>query len=100
MRPPKPRTKGAAIMPDAGSNKQSSPEGRIPQHHVDLIPREFLKAIAVWSLIPAYMIAGAFLGWIVSLWLPRDFAPYSIGIGLILGLGFSVRDVLRLRDSW
>jgi len=63
----------------------------------DLIPREFLRVIAVWSLIPAYLLAGAFLGWLADAWL-RTF-PYGIGIGLIVALVFAVRDMLRLRDT-
>ena len=46
----------------------------------DLIPREFLKVIAVWSLIPAYLAAGALLGWLVDKGI-HSF-PYGIGIGL------------------
>jgi F0F1-type ATP synthase assembly protein I len=64
----------------------------------DLIPREFIRALAVWSLIPAYMLAGAFLGWLAD----KAFhtSPYGLGIGLILGLGLAVRDMLRLRDDF
>ena len=63
----------------------------------DLIPREFLRVIAVWSLIPAYLVAGAFLGWLVDAWLHTF--PFGIGIGLIVALVFAVRDMLRLRDT-
>ena len=63
----------------------------------DLIPREFLRVIAVWSLVPAYMLAGAFLGWIVDIW--AHTSPFGIGIGLLVALGFAVRDMIRLRDS-
>jgi hypothetical protein len=63
----------------------------------DLIPREFLRVIAIWSLIPAYTLAGAFLGWLADRWLGTS--PFGLGIGLIIALGFAVRDMLRLRDS-
>ena len=67
------------------------------RHTTDLIPREFLRVIAVWSLVPAYMLAGAFLGWLVDRWLGSS--PFGIGIGLIIALGLAVRDMLRLRDE-
>ena len=85
-------------MPDIGSNQQTRRPVPASQRHVDLIPREFLRAIAVWSLIPAYLLAGAFLGWLVDQWL--HISPYGIGVGLVLALGLAVRDMLRLRDSW
>jgi F0F1-type ATP synthase assembly protein I len=64
----------------------------------DLISREFMRLIAIWSIVPAWLIGGAFLGWLVDLWLHTF--PYGVGIGLIVGLALSVRDVMRLRDSF
>jgi len=64
----------------------------------DLIPREFLRVIAVWSLIPAYLLAGAFFGWLADMALHTF--PYLIGVGLLLALIMAVRDALRLRDSF
>jgi F0F1-type ATP synthase assembly protein I len=81
-------------MPEAGTQHTPRSESR---HQPDLIPREFLRAIAVWSLIPAYVLAGAFLGWLADRWLHTW--PFGIGIGLILALGLAVRDMLRLRDT-
>ena len=69
-----------------------------PHRSPDLIPREYLRVIAVWSLIPAYLLAGAFLGWLVDRWL--GFFPYGIGVGLLAALVFAVRDMLRLRDTF
>jgi hypothetical protein len=70
-----------------------------PEHdrRPDLVPREFLRVIAVWSVIPVYLCFGAFLGWLVD----RAFGwfPYATGVGLLLALIVSVRDMLRLRDS-
>jgi hypothetical protein len=63
----------------------------------DLVPREFLRAIAVWSLIPAYLLAGGFLGWLVDSWFHSS--PYGVGAGLIIALAFAVKDMLRLRDE-
>lgn len=63
----------------------------------DLISRDFMRLIAIWSIVPAWLIGGAFLGWLVDQWLHTF--PYGIGVGLVLGLALSVRDVMRLRDS-
>ncbi len=57
-----------------------------------------MRVIAVWSIIPAYLLAGAFLGWLVDLWLHTS--PYGVGVGLLLGLILAVRDMLRLRDGF
>jgi hypothetical protein len=64
----------------------------------DLIPREFMRVIAVWSIVPMYLLAGAFLGWLFDLW--RHTSPYGVGVGLLLGLILAVRDMLRLRDGF
>ena len=63
----------------------------------DLIPREFLRAIAVWSLIPAYLAAGGFIGWLVDTWLHSS--PFGVGVGLLIALAVAVKDMLRLRDE-
>ncbi|MDR3686140.1 MAG: hypothetical protein P4L93_04180 [Coriobacteriia bacterium] len=83
-------------MPETGA--QHTPRSTVRHaHEKDLIPREFLSVIAVWSLIPAYVLAGAFLGWLVDRWL--NTWPYGIGIGLFIALGLAVRDMIRLRDT-
>ncbi len=63
-----------------------------------LIAPEFLKVIAVWSVIPAYLLAGAALGWLADKWLGT--APYLMGLGLLIALVLAVRDVARLRHEW
>lgn len=83
-------------MPAANAH-DGSPEPRINRPQPDLIPREFLRVIAVWSLIPAYILAGAFLGYLVDRWLGTW--PFGLAVGLIVALGIAVRDMLRLRDS-
>ena len=83
-------------MPEVGTHDR--PRRPAPsERRVDLIPREFVRVIAVWSLIPAYMLAGAFVGWLVDHWL--NTSPFGVGIGLLIALGLAVRDMLRLRDS-
>jgi len=64
----------------------------------DMIPREFLRVIAVWSIVPAYLLAGAFLGWLADLWL--NTSPFGVGVGLLVALAMAVRDMLRLRDGF
>lgn len=87
---------GAADMPEVGAQRQ--PQRDLPPHRgIDLIPREFLRVIAVWSLIPAYLLAGAFVGWLVDRWL--NTSPFGVGIGLLIALALAVRDMLRLRDE-
>ncbi|HET6350693.1 MAG TPA: hypothetical protein VFG89_01000 [Coriobacteriia bacterium] len=63
----------------------------------DLVPREFLRAIAVWSLIPAYAAAGGLFGYLADRGLGTF--PYGVGTGLVLALALAVRDMLRLRDE-
>jgi len=63
----------------------------------ELIPREYLRVIAVWSLIPSYVVAGGFLGWMLDEWL--DTFPYLTGVMLIVALGLAVRDMIRLRHE-
>lgn len=63
----------------------------------ELIPREYLRTIAVWSLIPSYVIAGAFMGWMLDQWLGTF--PYVLFVMLIGALGLAVRDMIRLRDE-
>lgn len=62
-----------------------------------LIPNEFLKVIAVWSLIPSYLIAGGAVGYGLDRWF--DIFPYLTGVGLLIALGVAVRDMLRLRET-
>ena len=79
---------------DLNDHPEQIDDGRKP----DLISRDFMRLITVWSIVPAWLIGGAFLGWLTALWLHFPY-PYGIGIGLVLGLVMSVRDVLRIRDT-
>lgn len=64
----------------------------------ELIPREFLKIIAAWSLIPSYLVGGGVIGYGLDAWLHTF--PYITSAGLLLALMLAVRDMLRLRDQW
>ena len=83
-------------MSTANAHTDSKAPHKSPTYP-DLIPREFLRVIAVWSLIPAYILVGGFLGYLVDRWLHTW--PFGMGVGLIVALGFAVRDMLRLRDT-
>ncbi|MBE0476311.1 MAG: hypothetical protein IBX62_04330 [Coriobacteriia bacterium] len=73
-----------------------SGDGRSRLLSRDLIPREFLRSIAVWSLIPSYLVAGGFFGYLADNWL--GWFPYLTGAGLLFALFVAVRDMLRLRE--
>lgn len=60
----------------------------------EMIPREFLRIIAIWSLIPSYLVAGGLIGWTVDRWL--DTFPYLLGACLVGALALAVRDMRRL----
>lgn len=64
----------------------------------ELIPKEFLKVIAVWSLIPSYLVGGGVIGYGLDVWL--DTFPYLTSLGLLLALVLAVRDMLRLKNQW
>jgi hypothetical protein len=81
---------------DSGAQRAAGDNGS--RNHVDLIPREFLRVIAVWSLIPSYLLAGAFLGYLADRFV--GWYPYLTGAGLLLALVLAVRDMMRLRDAF
>jgi hypothetical protein len=68
------------------------------ERRIELIPREFLRIIAVWSLIPSYLLAGGLIGYAADRWL--GFFPYLTGLGLLAAVAMAVRDMLRLRREW
>jgi hypothetical protein len=65
-----------------------------------LISPEFLRIITLWSVIPAYMIAAAALGYFVGHYLAPAATPYIMGAFLLLALVLAVRDVARIRREW
>lgn len=67
------------------------------REHVDLIPREFLRIIAVWSLVPSYAVAGGIIGYVIDQL--TGWFPYVTGAGLLVALAMAVRDIYRLRDE-
>lgn len=79
-----------------GDESQHADAGR--HRNADLIPPEFLRVIAVWSLVPAYVLAGAFVGYLLDRWFGTF--PYLLGLGLLVALVMSVRDMFRLRNEF
>jgi F0F1-type ATP synthase assembly protein I len=63
-----------------------------------LISPEFLRIITLWSVIPAYLIAGAALGYFADKLFGT--APYILGVCLLIALILAVRDVARIRREW
>lgn len=61
-----------------------------------MIPGSFLRIMAIWSLIPAYLVAGGLIGYGLDSWWHTF--PYVTGLGLIIALAVAVKDMLRLRD--
>jgi hypothetical protein len=82
----------AQRVEDAGAARDARKDGNF-----SLIPRDFLRVIAVWSLIPSYAVAGALAGYLADRWL--GWFPYLTGAGLLLALFVAVRDMMRLRDE-
>jgi F0F1-type ATP synthase assembly protein I len=78
----------------SGAGGAGSPKSR---EHVEMIPREFLRAIAVWSLVPSYLLAGGLIGFLIDRW--ANLFPYVTGVGLLVALAMAVRDMYRLRDE-
>jgi F0F1-type ATP synthase assembly protein I len=63
----------------------------------DLVPRDYLRIIALWSLIPAYALLGGFLGYLADSRLQT--LPLFTAIGLLLSLALAVWEMYRLRDK-
>ena len=65
---------------------------------LDLIPREYLRIIGIWSLLPSYMIAGGAVGYLLDWWLGTF--PILTGVALLVALAAAVRDMMRLRETF
>jgi F0F1-type ATP synthase assembly protein I len=70
---------------------------REPRKHVEMIPREFLRVIAIWSLVPSYLVAGGLIGFLIDRMM--GWFPYVTCVGLLVALVMSVRDMYRLHDE-
>lgn len=60
-------------------------------------PLRPLKLIAIWSLIPSYLLAGGLIGYGLDRWLHTF--PFIMGAGILVAFALAIRDMLRLRDE-
>jgi F0F1-type ATP synthase assembly protein I len=60
-------------------------------------PPDFLKLVALWSLIPTYLLAGGGIGYGLDRWLHTF--PLFTGVGIVVAFGFAIRDMLRLHNE-
>lgn len=56
-----------------------------------------LKILAVWSLIPSYMLAAGLVGYGLDRWM-KTF-PILTAVCLLVGFGFAIRDMLKLKKE-
>lgn len=56
-----------------------------------------LKILAVWSLIPTYMLGAGAIGYALDRWLHTS--PILLLVCLLVGFGFAIRDMLKLRHE-
>ena len=75
--------------------KTADPDARHDEH--ELLDARYLRIVAVWSLVPGYMLAGGFLGYFLDRWL--DTWPFIFSLCLTIALVLAVRDMLRLRKE-
>jgi F0F1-type ATP synthase assembly protein I len=57
-----------------------------------------MRVIAIWSLIPSYLVGGGVIGY--GLDMAFHTFPYLTSAGLLLALMLAVRDMMRLRDEF
>jgi len=62
-----------------------------------LIPDEWYKVIAVWSLIPSYLVAGGVVGYGFDRWL--NTFPFITSGGMLFAFAMAIRDMVRLRHT-
>jgi F0F1-type ATP synthase assembly protein I len=63
-----------------------------------LIPSKLLRIVAIWSLIPSYIVAGGAIGFGLDRWF--NTFPFITCIGILVAFSFAVHDMLRLKKEW
>jgi F0F1-type ATP synthase assembly protein I len=63
-----------------------------------LISTKLLKIVAIWSLIPSYLVAGGAIGYVLDKWFTTF--PLLTGAGILVAFSFAVHDMLRLKKEW
>mgnify|MGYP005810131839 CR=1 FL=1 len=56
-----------------------------------------LKLVAIWCLIPSYLLGGGLIGYGLDRWLHTF--PFLLGAGMVVGFSLAIRDLLKLRDE-
>jgi F0F1-type ATP synthase assembly protein I len=64
----------------------------------DLISPKLLKIIAIWSLIPSYMMAGGAIGYGLDKWF--NTFPLLTGVCLLVAFSLAIHDMMRLKKEW
>ena len=82
----------------AQSLHDREPRGSEPKDRQNLIPPDFLRILALVSVIPSYLIGGGLIGFLLDR-LSGTF-PFMTTAGLLVALVFAVRDTLRLRSEF
>ena len=63
-----------------------------------LLSTKLLKILAIWSLIPSYLVAGGAIGYGLDRWLTTF--PLITGAGILVAFSLAVHDMLRLKKEW
>ncbi len=63
----------------------------------ELISPKLLKIIAIWSLIPSYMVAGGAVGYGLDKWFSTF--PYLTGACLLVAFSLAIHDMMRLKKE-
>jgi hypothetical protein len=85
----------------AQSLHDREPPGSVPKGRRNLISPDFLRILALVSVIPSYLIGGGLIGFLLDR-LSGTFHtfPFMTTAGLLVALVFAVRDTLRLRSEF
>jgi len=63
-----------------------------------LISTKLLKIVAIWSLIPSYLVAGGAVGYGLDTWLATY--PFLTGAGILVAFSLAVHDMMKLKKEW
>jgi F0F1-type ATP synthase assembly protein I len=80
----------------ATTHGKTADHGARPDEH-ELLDTGYLRLVAIWSLVPGYMLAGGLLGYFLDRWFGTW--PFIFSACLAIALVLAVRDMLRLRKE-
>ncbi len=64
----------------------------------NLLSTKLLKIVAIWSMIPSYIVAGGVVGYGMDRWFSTF--PYITCAGILVAFSLAVRDMMRLKKEW